>query len=513
MSQRLLLVALVTATLAGLSTEVHAAPTCRQGCRRARVACGHAARAGFAHAKTACVPGAGARDCRSQARRRFRDARGVCGRDYRAACLPCCAAGGASCAGGAPGRLEQTYDVTYNDATVVVDQATVRAHLLGRSDDGATFRFAAAADAVRSLVPGQVVIFAGTALRRVSRVTDTGSEIVVETEPATLAEAIRQGSMGWRYDIAWDRLPAASFTDAVPLVGRTRAAELPPAFTPRALSSIPFSGSIMGWDVEFELTPGPARLDMKLVASRALAGTKAVTVSGTGWISGFTDEMLLTYEDRTPQAMTTKVVGLTGEMELEWHAFKPNDQGMTEITRFALPVKLPITFLVGPVPVTIAVKAELQVVPELRVDQASSGGKFTVTYRSDQGFSVDNGGQAPFGTLHQSTPAVTGDTGSAGWGVVGFGLGVEFPRLELSLFGETAMAFITLKTYSASMFTPGTTLTNDIPPCQMAFTDLFAAAGWQLSFLGWKGPGDTAELWRAPRYEVYGGGKPCSITG
>jgi hypothetical protein len=47
----------------------------------------------------------------------------------------------------------------------------------------------------------------------------------------------------------------------------------------------------------------------------------------------------------------------------------------------------------------------------------------------------------------------------------------------------------------------------------MAFTDLFAAAGWQLSFLGWNGPGDTTELWRAPRYEVFGDGKPCSITG
>jgi hypothetical protein len=471
-------------------------------------------RARLAAARAACLPrGATSRSCRAEAKQGLRDGRRACGREHRERCLSCCTAGGGACGQRRDVGLRPTYDVTYNEGTALVDEATMRDRLLGRSEDGITFRFAAATEAVRQLVPGQVVIFASTALRRVTAVSDTGAEIVVDTEPATLADAVRRGTFGWTYGVAWDQVGPAALADAVPLAGRSVAAARRAGFTPQAILAT-YSGNLLGWDVEFGLGPGPGRLDITLTASRSLAGTKVAGVSGTGWISGFTDEVLLTYEESTPQRMTRNVIGLEGEMELEWHAFKPNDQGLTEIAQFTLPVKLPITFLVGPVPVTISVGASLQVVPELRVDGASSGGKFKVTFRSDQGFSIDDAVQSPSGTLHAHTAAQTGETGSAGWGVVGFGLGVEFPRLSVSLFGDTAMAFVTLKTYTASLFTPGTTLTNDIPPCQQAFTDLFAAAGWELAPLGWKLGGDTVELWRAPRYEVFGGdGTPCSITG
>jgi hypothetical protein len=43
---------------------------------------------------------------------------------------------------------------------------------------------------------------------------------------------------------------------------------------------------------------------------------------------------------------------------------------------------------------------------------------------------------------------------------------MEFPRLELSVAGVGTFAVVTLDTYAAGEFTPGTTLTSDIPPCQ-----------------------------------------------
>jgi len=106
---------------------------------------------------------------------------------------------------------------------------------------------------------------------------------------------------------------------------------------------------------------------------------------------------------------------------------------------------------------------------------------------------------------------VTGETVSAGMGPVGFALGVEFPRFEISVLGVTSVV-VSLKTYSSSQFTPGTTYTNDIPPCQMGTSQMAAYAGWALKALGWKLAGDTKELWKRD-YTKYKDDEPCTLTG
>jgi hypothetical protein len=138
----------------------------------------------------------------------------------------------------------------------------------------------------------------------------------------------------------------------------------------------------------------------------------------------------------------------------------------------------------------------LQVVPELAVPDASSGGSFVVKFRSDQGFNFTSAGPKPDAKLESADIGQgTGETISAGWGPVGMGVGVEFPRIELSVF-DMGTAFITLKTYSTSYFTPGTTLTNDVPPCQMGTTTFLGAAGYKLEFLGFKAADGTVELFK-----------------
>ena len=73
----------------------------------------------------------------------------------------------------------------------------------------------------------------------------------------------------------------------------------------------------------------------------------------------------------------------------------------------------------------------------------------------------------------------------------GFAVGLEFPRLELSL-GHPATgglfktyAFLTLDQYANGMFTPGTTLTADIPPCQRADIQVSAIAGYNFDCSEW----------------------------
>jgi hypothetical protein len=275
---------------------------------------------------------------------------------------------------------------------------------------------------------------------------------------------------------------------------------------------VKWSGTIQGFETELSLTPtAEGRLDMSLSAKRKLPLGTSVAASAKGWISNFTQETLLTYEQSQGGEASSRTIGLHGEVNMEWHAAKLGE-ALTEITSFKLPVALPIPFFVGPIPVVLKLQAVLQIVPELSVDDASSGGNYKLTFSSDQGIEISGSSQTPFSDVKSVDIGVAGETVSAGWGPVGFALGIEFPRFEISVFGTTS-AFITLKSYSSSQWTPGTTLTNDIPPCQMGTSSLAAYAGYSVAVLGFTlAESEPKELWKRD-FTKYLNDKPCTLTG
>jgi hypothetical protein len=380
------------------------------------------------------------------------------------------------------------------------------------SEDKVEYRFDKSASTVAQLQPGTIVLFSGLSLRKVVAVSTTSAEIVVQTEETTLNHAIKDGTIGWTLPVNWMDLPKSVYDAST--IGAAGAefqvAEVhgfapdgQPAKDAASPPYITYEGTIQGWDVTLKLTLGAARLDIDLSASRSI-GTAKASVSGKGWISSFVQETLLTYEESTPTSMSVKSLGLDGEMELEWAAVTPGADALTEIAAFSIPAAIPIPIRAGPIPATLTIKATLQIVPELRVPQASSGGSYKFAYNSDQGFTSENNLVSGLGQLNTVNIGLSGDTGSAGWGPVGFGLGVEFPRLELSIFG-IGMAFITVKSYATSIFLSE-------PPCQKGTALLFAKVGYKLSPLGFTVAEDQKELWRE-EFVKYKDDDPCGSTG
>lgn len=399
----------------------------------------------------------------------------------------------------AAGLSEETFDVTMRDDAAIVDEAVMDEAFLGMSDDGRTLRFEPGNTAVEALEVGQAAIFAKEALGVITDIREEDGEVIVETDEATLDQVIQDGEIGWSYDINWSEIPAEAFTEPAEAAGLQ---------VYQQEASLKFSGTIKGFEVEFELKPGDdGKLEIGIEAKRG----ENLAVSAEGYVSGFTQETFINYEDSVAGEVSSKSIGLESEMELKWAAFTIGAQGITEIASLSIPVELPIRFFIGPIPVKISVKAVLQVVPELSVEGASSGGSWKVKYRSDQGFEIDNTLHNPVGALIDSAIDTSGDTVSAGFGPVGFGLGIEFPRLEVALF-ESAVAFITIKTYSTSLWTPGTTLTNDIPPCQKGSTTITAIAGYAVSFLGIAAVESQEEIWK-DFFEKFKDDRPCTLTG
>ena len=124
---------------------------------------------------------------------------------------------------------------------------------------------------------------------------------------------------------------------------------------------------------------------------------------------------------------------------------------------------------------------------------------------------------------------------TAGLGVTGFGAGFEFPRVELQLghpFDEDLLkqviggqslyqkasallrpyAFLTLNTYVNGLWTPGTTLSGDIPPCQRSSVKISAIAGYKLSVLGMAELSNNKLLWEKA-FDKFKDDKPCTLTG
>ena len=439
--------------------------------------------------------------------------------------LVCVVALATACGGSGTDTPTQTglttnFDVTAQANVAILETGMVENRLVSSDPAAGEFRFERGAD-LGDVRPGQPVVIPGAGLGIVREVVEEGGELVLRVDEATLADVIQDGEISWDYDIAWDdfdityeQLAAQPGVTDIVIArdfgggGFQNIGYQTP--TPRKIE-IAFERN--GWTFKVEFEPKDDKLHFKLTAGLKRGDSEPAAVSGEGWISGFNYSAVANFNGGATSDLTTEINGLQGELELKWAAFTTPGTTVAEIVRFTVPVSVPFA-IPGPfgIPLTLQIKMAGRIVPELSVPEASSGGSWKVTYSSDQGFNVDDGVGKPTGSVKSQQIGTSGDTVTAGRGPAGFGLGFEFPRFELGVTGLEPFAFITLDTYSTSLWTPGTTLTADIPPCQYGYTKHSAVAGYQLKIMGWGGLSDQYTLFEKQENK-YLDGKECTLTG
>jgi hypothetical protein len=402
----------------------------------------------------------------------------------------------------------------------MLDEDTVEDRIVSADPAAGEYRFESGTDLGDATV-GQPIVIPGKGFGIVREVVEDGDEVVLRVDEATLADVIQDGEIAWDYDVAWDDFDI-SYEEVAAIPGISNvvivrdfeagafqniAYQTP---TPR---KIELSFEHQGWTFKIEFEPKDGKLNFKLTAGLKVRDSEPAAISGEGWIGGFNFSSIAHFADGSPSDMSTEIKGLQGELELKWAAFTNPGTTVTEIVRFKVPVSVPF-YLPGPfgIPFKLQIKMAGRIVPELSVPSASSGGSWKITYSSDQGFNVDEGVGKPTGNASSQSIDTSGDTVSAGEGPVGFGLGFEFPRFELGLSELAPFAFITLDMYSTSLWTPGTLLTADIPPCQYGYTKHSAVAGYELKLLGWAGISDQYTLFEQ-QVNKYLDGKECTLTG
>ncbi|MBC7287773.1 MAG: hypothetical protein H5T86_06960, partial [Armatimonadetes bacterium] len=320
------------------------------------------------------------------------------------------------------------------------------------------------------LAPGKILMIYGTAVSRIISCSAQGSSIVVQAEPARLTDAIVNGDISWTQQVRFgpgSLLPTALTGPALPQAGQ---------YVP----DVEFSAG--GYN--FKLHVEPATFDDGGRTVEGLLAVFTVTKSVGGAI-----KVRLELEGRLQNFGSRDTISIRGGQLMD---FRHRGEGMkgTITLRLAaqasgrddLNLECPVTLLeipVGPplLGARIGIGAQFVVNCYVPLD-GSSVIEVTFTYDSDLGFRYQGATARAEANIGDAAATPHGDPRTGASSPISANWGVGFPRMSLSILGETVVGWMQ----------PAYLIGGDfviIPkPCQRAQALFLAAAGADLKFFG-----------------------------
>lgn len=359
------------------------------------------------------------------------------------------------------GGLETKFDVTFTDNTIYIDSNNT-ASLKDYDNENEIFYFDKNLSKLANAKVGDILFIHALALRKITKITEQGNELKIETEYATLDEAIKDGEISWNKEINFKNgeAPKVLFKDKVydvPLI-TDDGFEFEIKFEPYT------------YKVRFKYADNSAEVMLEI--SKDMAGEIKGKFVCEGTLQKFNSKADLKYQNSKLTKFNQTNDNLKGDLTL---SLVVAGSGRDQIT-FELPVvllKFPV--LVGSIPVVINVKVFFVVNCVVPVD-GSSNISVKFNYNSSTGIKFDGVNVSADGSIGSyninKEQAQTGASGAVG---ANFGLG--FPRLEISMFNDIIVPWI----HTAFLIGGDFTFT---PPCQRALSRYIGAYGLDLKFLG-----------------------------
>ncbi|HEM49485.1 MAG TPA: hypothetical protein ENO27_04655 [Caldithrix sp.] len=353
------------------------------------------------------------------------------------------------------------YDVTYTDETVLID--SLLAESLVRIDSADyTYYFESNDPKILNLKADDILFIYGIALRRITNVTRNGNETMVETDYATLNEAIKDGEISWNKKI--------SFSDGIVPVVQMKGTNI--EYKSISGDSIDFEFKYGDYTYRIKFVFSDTRADILFEISKDLVKPITAKFQAKGYMENFYSKTEMEYKDSELTKFGQKNYDLKGELTLN---LTVAGSGRDEIN-FELPVVLlKFPFVVYGIPVTINIKVLFVVNCVVPVD-GSSQVEVRFEYNSTTGIKyngIDVDVDASIG--NQKMDKNIAQTGAST--AIGANFGLAFPRLEVAVFGDKIVPYV----QTAFLIGGDYTFT---PPCQQAKSQFIGACGIDLSFLG-----------------------------
>ena len=333
-----------------------------------------------------------------------------------------------------------------------------------------TFDAAGVASSGLDLSPGRILVIHGLALRKIASVQQVGPDLVVETEYATLTEAITEGTISWDRVIDFSPQTISTVTVAGQEV-RPWANGVVPQFK--------FTYGDYTYDIDWSLLGDKATF--KFIVEKSLAGPSGAKFVAEGEIRSFRSKDLIEIQGNQLQEFDHELEGLEGDLTLTLVVAASGRDVINFEPTYTL-MKVP--FMVGLLPVALTIKIQFVINASVPFEgSAQISTKFT--YDSDLGLHYDGTdvqSSARLGDFTMGDEQTDVDAAAA----IGVNFGIGFPRIGLSLAGESIVGWAQPAYLIGGSFT-------FTPPCKEVKARFLGAAGFSLSFFG-KGPKFTGSI-------------------
>ncbi len=378
----------------------------------------------------------------------------------------------------APDKTTMTnVEIKPNTAEVPIETMINAFQSFDKNTGQLTFKSSAAE--LKDLKTGSVVQFSGYDIRKIQSVTESGGKIIVKTTAAKFIDYYKSAKIDYATKFNWSNSTIASANIGVQDNGESFRLKYTEANAyANATSAYTFEGKLKGFDIKLKLTPqttgNDRRLDINLLAKKGnLAG-----IEFTGFLSNFDITSNIEVENSRATAYSEQHENVNGELDVKM-AFVSTG---SEDAAFEIPMDFyEVMLLTGGIPVTYRIKLNLKIYPQIAAN-SSSEANVKLKYSANNGFSYSNQSMLPRATLSSYTPSLSGNTGSASTGIVGVGVGLEFPRFEIGIFNTVVVPYMLINSSVVNYFESG--LPYVPGPCNRTRLSIKAVAGLDLNFLG-----------------------------
>lgn len=364
---------------------------------------------------------------------------------------------------------EPGFDVELGEETKVMPDHVAETGLLEIEEEEHTFTFDADVvnDADINLEEGEVLLIEKLALRRITSIDESGGQITVETEFASMAEAFENANVEMSEQLDF----RDNMAEEIMLEFDGHLLE---ANKQNAQGDMEWEYEIDDFTVEGTLEVGETSAEINLLISYDI-GEFSGAVLASKTLDQFDVEKSFEIQDHEAQSFSYVNNGLEGEMDFEFIMAGWDDPDPIRYTPPMPAIIMPFT--VGVVPVTLRIGTSFATLIDLGED-GSALFDATFSYDGDMGFNVLGDNFEPVITETILDPNRTeAEGGAAGFaGQVSGQAGVALPEISMQIFGDAIVPYFRQEFFIGSSFT--------FPTCMHLFSDYRVSTGLEMNILG-----------------------------
>ncbi len=369
-------------------------------------------------------------------------------------------------------KSEGSFDVTFTKQTVYFDSTEIN-DIVSMDTVAHVYKFNKTSIKANEIQLNNILLIHGVALRKVTKINHSGNEIIVETDDATLNEAIQDGTIQWT--------TYCDFRKENQVQIQHEGKQYLP--TLQSGDTLNFEFESNGYTYNISMIMNKSSAYVKLEVSKEIAGKIKGKFAAEGTISAFSSSNTIAYNNSTLTNFSNSNKNLKGDLTLSLTvAGSGND---------ALDIELPFIliqypYMVGPIPTFLRLKVQIvinAVVPLEGSAQSSMNFKYdSETGINYNGTKVDINGKIGNYTIKNNKSEIGASSAIA----VNYGIG--FPRIELGLFNTVFVPWVQTAFLINSDYT-------FFPTCRQTKASFIGGCGYNFELLGLKQSGKK-NLWQ-----------------